>query len=189
MSAGLSQIFKEMGDEDRDTTTMDILRQTPFLRRVLKATDPFAPFDKELKTIRLEDQTTRFKITRDLDKLSEKFYRTQKAGKRKELGTMRTEIKRFVAQQPAELQKGLLDRFISFGQVFEIPDRRFWLNLKAMSPEARATAFFTRWMQSNPKDQRALMEQAASLPSFVSKRFIVKLGKLKQGARRFKFLD
>jgi len=188
VGAGMAQIFKETGQAERETATMDILREAPFLRRVLRATDPFVPFEKELKTLKLEDQTTRFKITRDLDDLSEKFYRAQKAAKRKDLGTLRTEIKRFVAQQPAELQKGLLERFATFGTVFEIPDRRFWLNLKSMSPEARATMFHTRWMQANTTEKTRLQTQATSIPGLISERFVVQFMKLQRKAGRFQLV-
>ena len=188
VSSGLSIIMKEQSEAERDTTTRDILNQAPFLRRVLKATDPFVPFEKELKTLKLEDQTKLFKITRELDKLSDNFYRAKKKANGKTPVELEQKIKRFIAQQSMELHKGLMERFVTFGTIFEIPDRRFWLTLKGMSPEARAIALHTRWLQANATEKKRLQKQASEIPGLISERFVVQWLKTQQKASRFQLL-
>ncbi|KKM89176.1 hypothetical protein LCGC14_1251350, partial [marine sediment metagenome] len=181
VGAGTRQLFDAVGDDVREQTTLDLLNQVPFVRRVVRTTDPFEPFRKEIEDIRIEDQTKGLIIERDLDKLSDQFYRAKKEGKdTKQAGQ---KVLQFIQKQPAHMQEGLIERHDFFGQVFQIPDRRFWLNLRAMSPEARATVFWTRWMQTEPKQRKALMDQATLLDGIISERFILQLNKLKQASQ------
>lgn len=186
VGAGTEQLMRLAGEDVRDKTTLDMLTNIPGLRRVLKATDPFEPHRKNIEEIRLADQQERFIQQRELDGMADKFFRAKKQGK--DVRKQEDDIRRFIAGQRPDMQDSLFERFKFFGQVFEIPDRRFWLSLRALSPEARALAFHTRWMQTEPKDRQALKEQAAKIPGLISKRFNTQWGKLIRNDKNFKLL-
>lgn len=183
VGAGMGQIMQDQGKEGREQITEDMLRAVPFLRRTLKATQPYEPFRKQIEDVKLEDQTRTFVIQRDLDVLSEKFWRAKKQDK--DAGGADRAVRQFIGQQSPQLHESLIGRHLFMGQVFEIPDRRFWMSLHAMSAEARAVVFWTRWMQGNEKEKKALMERAASIKGMVTGRFSLQFDKLKTAAARF----
>ena len=186
VGAGTAKLMEALGEETRERTTMDIVNNVPFLRRVMRSTEPFEPFRKEIEDVRLGDQTDRFIITRDLDKLSEKFYRAKKEGK--EIKGLEQQVRQFIRKQPPDMIENLIRRHVFFGKIFEIPDRRFWLNIRSLSPEARAGVFWTRWMQSDARGKHELQQQAASIPGILSERFIIQFGKLRKASTDAKLI-
>jgi len=163
--------------EPRDSTTRDFLA-APGMRRLFLVTDPFEPFRKEIEDVRIKSQDEIVETHMELDKLSEKFYRAKKAGT--EIATARRDVRQFIRAQEDFRQKPLLERFKFMGQVFELKERRFWLTLRAMQPEARATVFWTRWNQTAPKDRREFLEQASKLDGIGGDRFFAMLNKLRK---------
>jgi len=85
-----------------------------------------------------------------------------------------------VKKQPIGRQKYLLNRFRRGKVFYNIPDRRWWLNLSYMSPEAKATVYFTRYSQANSEEKRKLEKYLKTLPGFSSSRFARKLKELKK---------
>ena len=51
----------------------------------------------------------------------------------------------------------------------DIPDRRWWLNLKHMPPEARATVYWERLKELSPVEQKDMDKQAMRLPGIYTK--------------------
>jgi len=186
VGAGTEALMKAAGKDVRHKTTLDMLVSVPFMRRVLRATDPFEPDRKMVEDIKLEDNQARFIKKRDLDKLSEEFYRAKKEGKNVQV--LEDGIRRFIGTAREDMQDMLFQRFKFFGEVFELPNRRFWLSIRALSPEARALAFWTKFMQTPEKKRIAMMEQAAALPGIVSKRFNKQWTKLIQSSKKGKLL-
>lgn len=182
VGAGTRVLFEAVDPSVREQTTQDLLRQVPGMRRVLKVTDPFEPWRKQIEDLRLEEQTKRFVVNREADGLSERFYRAQKEGKPTD--AILQEALVFIGRQPPAMQESLNRRHEFFGQVFEIPDRRFWLSLHGLSPEGRATVFFTRYMQTEPEERRELLARADSIKGIVTERFMVRFRELASAAER-----
>lgn len=182
VGAGASKIMEFAGAETRERTTMDLIR-TPFVRRIIKATDPFEPHRVQIEQIRLEDATNTFIINRDLDGLTDKLFRARRD--KKPTAALAVEVRNFVRQQQPHLWAGLFKRVNFANRVFDIPNRRLWLTLHAMPPEARATAFHNVFMQTDPKGRRALIEQARRIKGIGSARFINQFKKHQTATRRF----
>jgi len=181
VSSGTEQLMKIAGEDVREKSTLDLLTNVPGIRRVLRATDPFEPFRKEIEDVRIEDQSFRLNVNRDLDKLSDELYRAEAEGK--DITQMLIDVEEFIDRQRPDMQDGLLDRFIFAGETFRIPDRRFWLNIRAMSPEARAQIFWSRFMQTPVNERDALMDQAEDLSGIVTERFVIQWLKLRRNSK------
>lgn len=168
---GLRQIMDELPIDVKEETTTEMLRQAPFLRRVLKATDPYSEHRKNLQEAKIEESTRKFIINRELDALSEQFY-ADKINKQ--------QVRQFINNQPWQDRNSLIQRHQRYGKFYEIPDRVWWLNLSYLPAETRAVVYWTRYMQSTAKEQKTLEDTLRKLPLITADRFFYKLNQLKK---------
>lgn len=168
---GLRLIMDKLPEDVKDSTTQDMLRQAPFLRRVLKATDPYTEYTKTVKEVKLAESTRKYVQTRELDALSELYY----AGK-----TDDTAVRQLIAQAPWQDRERLLQRHRRYGRIYEIPDKRWWLNLTALPSEPRATVYWTRWQQADTQERKRLEQYMKKVPGIITERFMIRLNQLKQ---------
>jgi len=167
---GLRQIMDKLPEDVKDTTTQDMLRQAPFLRRVLKATDPYTQYAKGVKEAKIEEATRQYKQTRTFDALSEQFY----AGEIDD-----TAIREFISTQPWHDRERLMARFRRYERIRELPDKRWWLNLMDADPEVRAHIYWTRWSQADRAERRRLEKYLRQVPEIATERFFIQLNTLK----------
>lgn len=167
---GLKLIMDELPIDVKEESLQDMLRQAPFLRRVLRSTDPFTQYAKDIKEARLADSTRKYIQTRTLDSLSELVF----SGKEDD-----TRIRRFLAEQPLQDRQRLLERHRNYGRIYEIPDKRWWLNLMGLAPEPRATAYWTRWQLADNAERERLEGHLQKVPGVVTERFLIRLNRLK----------
>lgn len=173
VGGGLREIMDKLPEDVKEQTTTDMLRQAPFLRRVLKATDPYTQYAKGVEEAKIEDATRRYIQTRTLDSMSELFYSGKQSDELK--------VKGFIISQPWQDRERLMQRHRRYGRLYQIPDKRWWLNLVDMpSPEAAATVYWTRWEQSAPTDKKRLDKNMRKVPGLVSDRFMLRLNQLKR---------
>lgn len=178
VGGGLREIMDKLPEDVKEQATADMLRQAPFLRRVLKATDPYTQYAKDVEEAKLEDATRRYIQTRTLDSMSELYYAKK---------TDEREIKMFIAEQPWQDRERLMQRHRRFGRLYQIPDKRWWLNLVDMpSPEAAATVFWTRWQQGDATEKKRLDKNLRQVPGLVSDRFMLRLNQLKRKGNKSK---
>jgi len=171
VGGGLRQIMDPLPEDVKEETTADMLRQAPFLRRVLKATDPYTKYAEEVESAKVEEGTRRYKQTRTLDALSEQFYAEQ---------IEQEQVKSFIAEQPWQDRQRLIARHQRYGKLYEIPDKRWWLNLMDMPPETAATAYWTRYEQADKAERKRLDEYMRKVPGIATARFMIRLNQLKQ---------
>lgn len=170
VGGGFRQILDKLPEDVKEQTTQDMLRQAPFLRRVLRATDPYTQYAKQVQETKLEESTRVYKQIRTLDALSEQFYADQIPQK---------QVQRFISKQPWQDRARLLERHRDYGRLHEIPDKRWWLNLMGMTPEPRATVYWLRWQQANNAERKQLDRQMRKVPGITTERFMLRLNQLK----------
>lgn len=175
VSGGLRQIMNKLPGDIKESTMEEMLVNMPFVRKVLKSTYPYSKHRRELEIIKTTEATERYKKTRDLDALCETYYIDKDKSAKKDIFT-------FIRQQPPEDRMRLHKRFIRYGKVYDIPDRRWWLNLASLTPEARATVYWTRWQQADKEEQKRLETQLPRIPGIISGKFILRLQQLKRKA-------
>lgn len=176
IGGGLSQILEGLPKEEREKTVTEMLVQAPFIRRVLKLTDPFTPFKKPIKEIQKEENTRMWEQIRTLDMMSEKYYKT------KTPEGMR-EIRGYINQQPWQDRNRLLRRVMNYGKLYRIPDRRWWLSLDDMTPESGAVMYWSRWEAAGKEEKARLEKTLRLIPNVTSARFFFKLGQMKKKRR------
>lgn len=168
---GLRMIMDKLPEDVRDQTTQDMLRQAPFLRRVLKATDPYTQYQKDVEKAKIDEATRRYIQTRKLDALSEQ----QQADE-----ITQDQVRAFIRQQPWQDRERLVQRHQQYGRLYEIPDKRWWLNLMDLPPQARATAYWTRWQRAEDAERTRLEQYLRKVPGVKSAEFMVRLNQLKK---------
>lgn len=173
VGGGLKQIMDQLPGDVKEATTEEMLTSMPFVRRVLKSTYPYAKHRKDVEDIKIAASTERYIQTRNLDALSEVYYKDKTTADKKAVFA-------FIKEQPPEDRSRLHQRFIRHGKVYNIPDKRWWLNLAALTPEARATVYWTRWQQADKEEKRRLEKQLPRIPGIISGKFVLRLQQLKR---------
>lgn len=168
---GLRLIMDKLPEDVREQSTQEMLNQAPFLRRVLKSTDPFTKHAETIEKAETQEQTRRFKQNRTLDALSELVYSGKESDEK---------VKDFLSQQSPQDRQRLLERHQRFGRLRDIPDRRWWLNLIDMPPETAATVYHTRYQQAGEAEQDRLDEHLRKVPGVMTSRFMLRLNQLKK---------
>jgi len=177
---GATRVFMEsLGAEPQKRYQEDILKSIPGVRRFVAVSDPYQPYRAEIEGARMDDQTEHYQAERKLDQLSEKVYKTKKEGG--EIAQPESAVRDYIKAQPPGWQEGFVQRHIYHSFVYGIPERRFWLSMQSMSPEARALVYWNRWSQEDTKGKTTLDKQLSSIPGLVSDRFVLKLQQLKGG--------
>jgi hypothetical protein len=166
---GLGAVMDKMPESEQEKITEDILRQQPFIRRVLKATDPFNEHARVVERIKLEEQTRIYKQNRDLDALLDKLY----AGKATE-----DDVDKFIYTKDISDVGRLEERRVRSMEFKGIPDRRWWLQVSYATPEAAATMYWTRYNTANKEERAGLDSTLDILPGIKTKRFVSRIEEL-----------
>lgn len=167
---GLGKVMEKMPEAEKEKLTQDILRQQPFIRRILKATNPFTEHEKAIDEARKEENTRQIKQNRELDKLIDRMY----AGE-----ISRSEIYKYIDGRNIQDSVRLEDRFHRSEDFKDIPDRKWWLEISYLPPEVRATLYWSRYQVVDNEEKRRLERQKDTLPGISTERFEDRLAELK----------
>jgi len=170
VGGGFNKLVGQLPSIEQEKTKEELLTQSPFIRRFARSTYPYTREEKEIEQARIKSSTENYIVTRELDQLSYQYFKTKNVSDR-------NEVDNFIEKQPAEKHSAMYRRFKRNGEYYNIPDRRWWVNISYLSPEARATVYFTRWSQSST-EEKVKLEQYLKLPGISSKRFLKQLDKL-----------
>jgi len=171
---GLNAILGQLPEQYKDKTTMEIITKQPIIRRMLSSTRPGEEFRQELDKLKMEENTRRFVARRELDNLATEYFR-EKDETEVENQSLKQQIFTHIKAQPEAEQGTLVQRFHRMERLYRIPDRGWWLTLASMPPEARATAFFSRWVTSDEEEKKRLRETMIRVPGIRSDRFDTRL--------------
>lgn len=179
VGGGLKTLFDSVPEEEREKTVGEFLTRLPFIRRLAKSTNPYEPHKKTVEEIRLKENTRRYEQNLQIDKLAEQYYLIKTQRGVEPTGVLRQK-NGFIRSQPPEDMIRLDERFRHGVMLYGIPDRRWWQNIHSLTPEARAQAYFSKWLVSD-RDKKDEMDRLLfQLPGMASSRFLIRLGKLKQ---------
>jgi hypothetical protein len=175
--SGVRLMLGQMPKEYQDKIKQEIVVNMPFIRRAAELTSPYARQEKAVKKIGIEESTRRGVQSRDLDRIAENYYRQYNERGTHDEALWQQHID-YVEQQPEVDKARLYDRFDRFGKVYRIPNRRWWLNLINLSPEARALAYWTEYRNAKEERKQLMDRMLMELPGIASERFIKELSKL-----------
>jgi len=178
VSGGLNLLMQDLTEADKRRVSAEIITSIPDVKRVFNVTPPYSMKEiKEAEKAQVEQSTIKYKQTRELDRMASGYYRKLK-DEGQEDTELFTEIKKFIGEQPAPDRKALITRFKNYGIVYKIPEKRWWLELDGMNPEARATVFWTKYLESNEEKRHELMRLAHIVPGIWTDRFVNRFNSL-----------
>ena len=153
------QILDETDDYYKNYTTEQIILRKPFVRRVLKETNPYNKYRDTIDKVEREVATDRHLLNLEVDKYATRFAEDDRGA----LDEAKTFINHNV--KTPEDKERLIRRFKAGVKIkkLNIPERRYWLDLLGMNPEARAQVFWTRYNSVSAKEQQELINQGAQI--------------------------
>ena len=170
VGSGFKAIMNELPEEQQDKVMAQILTEQPFLRKSLRATNPYKD-TKAIKEGRIEAASVAVKQERKLDELADQHIR----GK-----IDRKAVFDFIHTQPRYDQEKLRNNFKEAIRMKDVEDWSWWRQLRGVNPpEARANIFFVEWEKSSPEDKKKLEKNMRVVPRFSSKRFLRRFNHLK----------
>ncbi len=153
----------QVPEAEKSMVTEELILKKPFIRRLLRNTDPRYEYEYEMENTYIEANTERFKRTRRLDFLAESYFRGD---------STKEEVYNFIRSAPAEDRKRLMNRFRRLKKLQGLPNLNWWMKLSALPPETRADSFYARYKELPEDEAKELLRQARRVPGFYSKRFI-----------------
>lgn len=169
----VNAISGDLSKEVKQKAWEQLLLDHPAVRYVAGTTDAYNADRKGVDKIRI-DENTRVALTNyEFDNLSDAFIRDPS-------DENKAELVKYLVNQPEQDQNRLANRFIKTKELFDIPERRWWINTAGMNPEARAAVFYGKYMSLNEKQRQELAEQATQVKGYITDRFTDKLVDLMQ---------
>lgn len=168
---GMKQMLDEMPEKERGLVTEELILRQPFIRKIARHTDPYHKYGKEAEEIKIAAQTERYKRTRELDNLTQRFF---------DESITRKDVMDYIKKQPIMDKERLQNRFRASQKLEKIPNRGYWLTLLNMPPEARATAFWNRWRVADKTERKALLKTSLRVQGFRGDKFNYQFSQLKR---------
>jgi len=168
---GWKQLLDELPEADRNKVTQELILNKPFIRRIAKTTDPYYQYGKEIEETKIKSSTERYIATRNFDKMAARFIDGE---------IDRKEIMAYIKEQPINDRKRLVVRLKRHQRLSDLPERRYWLDLLSIAPEARANLFWNRWRDLDDEGKKKLEKQAQKIPNFYSGKFNKRFSELKK---------
>lgn len=169
-SNSLTDLYEKMSPTDKvafSKTAYEKWKTTPGLSRVLGLARDTEQFREGIREARTGTATQQFETNKVLDGMVLRYI---KGGMQDPALYQR--IADYVAQQPPAVQDRLNGRIDDLAETANLPDRGWWLSVKALQPEDRAIQFKARMQKASPEEQQRMLQIADGLTGFVSDRFI-----------------
>jgi hypothetical protein len=165
-----------LNNKEREILFTEVLARTPALNRFIATTSPYSAYGEKTSQY-AEDANTRALIRRrNLDEMAETYYRNP-------IKENMDVIKRYIKEQDPEERKSLIDRFKLNKQLYDLPDRDWWLHTYSLPTEAKAQAFLDKYKTLDEEGQRHLLQQAVHLRGYGGTKFRYELRKLMRGGK------
>jgi hypothetical protein len=151
-----------MSKKEKDQVTQQTILSQPFIRKVMRSTNPLDIHKDVIDKARKQSNTEKHLMNVQFDNLSQDFYDGKVSNK---------DMVDFYKMVPREERDRLKIRHKRRGRLKDIPNKRFWLNLADLPPEARANVFYSVYAGSTPEERKTLSKVSRKFPGIRSKRF------------------
>jgi hypothetical protein len=163
-ATGLRELMGGVPKKQQEKMMGQILTETPMLNKILRGTDPYEPQRKLIEDTKIEESTRRYDMNLEVQDIVDK-------NMDKSVKERHKIYEDYVRAHPKEDGKRLIREFKDTESYHDIPDRRWWLNLKHMPGPSRALVFWSRYKDASPEDQDRLQSQLKKLPGIASPEF------------------
>jgi hypothetical protein len=172
VGGGTKLLLNDLDDKSKDMVTQEAILKQPFVRKIVRSTDPYYKYGKEIEDVAMEARTEKFKITRDFDDYVQSYF---------DGDVRREKVFNYIKEQPVTERKRLVQRFKKHERMKDIPERRFWIELLYTPPKARAYVYWGRWKMADAKEREVLKDMSHRLPGFRGRMFNYHLQRLRRG--------
>lgn len=166
----LTDAYEKMNPSDRqqfEKTNYEQLRAIPGVSRLLGGAKDTEQFREGIREARVSTATQQFEVNKALDAMVLRFV---KGGSKD--AELYQRIQDYIGKQSGEARTRLEDRVMDVADTAALPDRGWWLSVKALQPEDRADQFKARLSKADPAEQQRMLQIANDLPGFISDRFM-----------------
>ena len=167
---GMSALLKELPRDVREQSMAEIVSKQPFIRKVMRSTDPYAKYEDEISNLKSEAATRRLVQRREFEAKAEDYVRGRAS---------REEVINYIMEQPRHKQKTMMRKFNDYIKMGDMPDKKWWIELKYADPDTRAELFHRRYEKARPEEQERLRQWLDRIPGIRSDRFNYKLRELR----------
>jgi hypothetical protein len=174
VGAGLRRIMDTLPEKDREKSMAELITGIPGINSIVRATDPMTPFKNSVNQFKEDVSTRSYKNRRDFDILLEDYYSKKSDAKY-------NKIANYVNSQPEDDDRSrLIKQYEEYGAYRNIPNSRWWREVRRAQPEARAESFWERYKSATPAERTQLWNQAGTLPGIATEKFSEHLTKIMQ---------
>jgi len=166
----LTDAYEKMNPSDKvefSKTNYEQLRAIPGISRLLGGAKDTEQFREGIRDARTGTATQQFEVNKTLDAMVLRYVKTGKSDP-----ALYDRITNFVESQSGESRARLENRIEGLVETADLPDRGWWMSVRALQPEDRADQFKARLKSATPDEQQRMLEIADGLSGFVSDRFL-----------------
>ena len=166
----LTDAYEKMNPSDKaefSKTNYEKLRAVPGVSRLLGGAKDTEQFREGIREARTGTATEQFEVNKTLDAMVLRYVKTGKTD-----AALYDRITDFVEKQSGEARSRLENRIEGLVETADLPDRGWWMSVRALQPEDRADQFKARLKTVSPDEQQRMLEIADSLSGFTSERFL-----------------
>jgi hypothetical protein len=152
------------------------LKEAPIIGSFIFVTNPYSKYAGKIEEEEGRFAMTRFVENRELDRLTE-GYLFEKAF---EKGDVIKYIKSF---KDIDTRERLRERFDFQVAIRKLPERSFWLRLRSLAPEIRASRYYDRLQSATPEEHERLMREKSIVTKaggFFTENFWLELRKIRR---------
>ena len=166
----LTEAYEKMNPSDRvkfATSNYDKVVELARGSRILGGAKDTEQFREGIRDARTGTATQQFEVNKTLDAMVLRYVKTGKSDP-----ALYDRITEYVGKQSGEARSRLENRIEGLVETAALPDRGWWMSVRALQPEDRADQFKARLKTVSPEEQRRMLEIADSLTGFASERFL-----------------
>lgn len=166
----LTDAFEKMNPSDKvkfEKTNYEQLRSVPGISRLMGGAKDTEQFREGIREARTGTATQQFETNKTLDAMVLRYVKTGRSD-----ADLYDRITAYVEKQPESVRTRLENRISDLVDTADLPDRGWWLSVKALQPEDRADQFKARLNKLDAAEQARMIETANNLKGFVSDRFM-----------------
>jgi hypothetical protein len=173
VGAGIRQLMDPMTEKEREKSWAEIISNNALLNKLVRPTSPYEPFKTKMEDAKIEENTRRYDQKRKIEKLVED-------NMDKPMSERNRLYFQFAKEQPITDRDRLINYARNHEKFQDIPNRKWWVELKHLPPETAATMYWGRYKGASPEEQKQLYKQLMTLPGVKSDRFMRQFIQLKK---------
>jgi hypothetical protein len=165
------------GDLSKEIQTKglkEMVLKNPSIKRISGLGDPGNISKEYIKDVKETDTTNMFVVTQKFDEKFEVFMRERTDKNMADVMLYIAEVANKNPQEGARLEKRV-ERGVA---LWQINGRKWWMNTAELTPESRASVFWSEYQASSKEKQREMLTLVDRVPGYASERFREALAKI-----------